>query len=73
MNARDIVAGTCFRSLAIGNPIADEFAGYAANRVRVPESIRTRVLLHERRAYLIRMRLLRATMDSIAATTEAEK
>eukprot|EP00959_Pyramimonas_sp_CCMP1952_P030284 634922-Pyramimonas_sp.AAC.1 len=49
MNARDIVAGTCFRSLAIGNLIADEFAGYAANRVRVPESIRTRVLLHERR------------------------
>eukprot|EP00959_Pyramimonas_sp_CCMP1952_P098229 2053393-Pyramimonas_sp.AAC.1 len=63
MGPAEILDGRGIRSLVIGNALADEFAGFAAEKARVPTAIRTRVLCHERRAFLVRMRLVRAAMD----------
>eukprot|EP00959_Pyramimonas_sp_CCMP1952_P071300 1488795-Pyramimonas_sp.AAC.1 len=45
----EMLDGKGIRSLVIGNALADEFAGFAAEKARVPQAIRTRVLCHERR------------------------
>ena len=72
MSGKDIYEGRAIRQLVIGNLLADEFAGYAAACARLPQSVRARVLLHERKAYLIRMRLLRAGLDSMRASQMEE-
>eukprot|EP00959_Pyramimonas_sp_CCMP1952_P389195 8154871-Pyramimonas_sp.AAC.1 len=60
-----------------GNNRADQLAGLAAQAHRVPQDERTRVAQQEKRAELVRRRLLRATMDAMAADPrprrEAEK
>eukprot|EP00959_Pyramimonas_sp_CCMP1952_P115484 2414038-Pyramimonas_sp.AAC.1 len=53
--------------MVAGNLIVDEIAGQAAQEARLAEAVRNRVLLQERKARLVRMRILRATLDSMAA------
>eukprot|EP00959_Pyramimonas_sp_CCMP1952_P197919 4139449-Pyramimonas_sp.AAC.1 len=72
MSGENIYEGRAIRQLVLGNALADEFAGYAAAKARLPQAERSRALLHERKTYLITMRLLRASLDSIWATQEAE-
>eukprot|EP00959_Pyramimonas_sp_CCMP1952_P092805 1942080-Pyramimonas_sp.AAC.1 len=50
-----------------GNHRADQLAGRAAQEHRVPAAVRARVAQHEKRAELVRRRLIRATMDATAA------
>ena len=56
-----------------GNAVADEVAGLAAAEARVPAVDRARMLVHERRARLVRMRILRATLDSMDADGKAPR
>eukprot|EP00959_Pyramimonas_sp_CCMP1952_P182073 3806977-Pyramimonas_sp.AAC.1 len=58
--------------MVLGNLVADELAGVAALQHRVPEADRYRVQLHERRARLVRLRLLRATLDYFARDKQLE-
>eukprot|EP00959_Pyramimonas_sp_CCMP1952_P110354 2308624-Pyramimonas_sp.AAC.1 len=50
-----------------GNSVADEVAGWAATEARLPIAIRHRVLMHERRARLVRVRVLRSAQDAVNA------
>ena len=48
-----------------GDPV-EVLAALAASEARLPATDRQRVLLHERRARLVRMRMFRAKLDSMA-------
>eukprot|EP00959_Pyramimonas_sp_CCMP1952_P353763 7411711-Pyramimonas_sp.AAC.1 len=61
MTATQVADGQGIRTLILGNAVVDELAGLAAAQARVPEDQRYRLLLRERRARLVRLRLLRAT------------
>jgi hypothetical protein len=71
--AADVARGHGVSALVVGNAILDELAGLAAVEAQIPQADLARVLQHERRAYLVRLRLLRAALDSMKATEEAER
>ena len=63
LDENDLAAGRSTRCLVLANTVADEMADWAAKQIRIPAHHRQRVLLQERRACLVRMRLLRASLD----------
>ena len=67
LNANDVVQGRGVSWLVYGNAVVDDLADFAASEARLPQAVRSRVLLHERRAHLVRLRLLRAALDSMGA------
>eukprot|EP00959_Pyramimonas_sp_CCMP1952_P306131 6406677-Pyramimonas_sp.AAC.1 len=56
-----------------GNEVADAIASGAAERCRLPSSVRSRIAEVEGRAALIRRRLLRATLEATVAEREEAK
>eukprot|EP00959_Pyramimonas_sp_CCMP1952_P318497 6664376-Pyramimonas_sp.AAC.1 len=67
MTAAEAAAAGVPRQLVCGSAMADNVAGEAARMARLPKADRARVAQVEHRAFLVRMRLLRAAMDSMAA------
>eukprot|EP00959_Pyramimonas_sp_CCMP1952_P115202 2408130-Pyramimonas_sp.AAC.1 len=58
--------------MILGNAVADILAGSAASRVQVSAEERVRAEQWEQRVLLVRLRLLRATLDSLAAEKRLE-
>ena len=71
LSGEDVVAGRAEAWMVVGNTIVDELVKEAAITARLPSHVRFEVLRVERRAYLVRHRLLRASLDVL--TVEAEK
>eukprot|EP00959_Pyramimonas_sp_CCMP1952_P428561 8976271-Pyramimonas_sp.AAC.1 len=68
MSAREVLQRGWDSWLVIGNACVDVLAGSAATMARVPEADRFRVHQVERKARLVRRRLLRVGLDSIQAS-----
>eukprot|EP00959_Pyramimonas_sp_CCMP1952_P314474 6583063-Pyramimonas_sp.AAC.1 len=65
MSAHDIYQGKIPATLAYGNTVADEIAGAGAQAARVPATDRQQYLLIEQKAFLVRMRLLRTSLEAL--------
>ena len=68
--ARSVAAGRAPRWTGAGKLVVDEMAGEAAREARLPEAIRHSVLMKERPARVVRTRILRSTLDAMAAEAE---
>eukprot|EP00959_Pyramimonas_sp_CCMP1952_P441754 9248278-Pyramimonas_sp.AAC.1 len=65
MDEHDICNNKISATLAYGNTVADEMEGAAALTARVPASDRQRLALVEQKAFLVRMRLLRTSLEAL--------
>eukprot|EP00959_Pyramimonas_sp_CCMP1952_P116061 2426254-Pyramimonas_sp.AAC.1 len=61
------------RFLVVGNTVADELAGVAAQRCRLDSTHRARVARVERDALLVRRRLLRVALEAFSSDSQAQQ